>query len=395
MVLWLTVFAVSVLLLVYTFVGYPVAMWIWSRLWPRPTAPLPGWQPKVAMIVVAHNEGRRIVDKLRSCLAQDYPQQHLHLVVVSDGSTDDTVQQVMSLDSQRVSLIELAQRGGKAHGLNQAVAHCDEEVLVFTDARQRLNREAVSSLVHALSDPRMAVVSGELMFRADGRGDMADGGFAHGIDAYWRYEKFIRKAEAAVHSTAGATGALYALRRSVFRPIPTHTILDDVLIPMQACLAGGRVIFESGALAFDTPSQDIAAERRRKVRTLAGNFQLVALMPELLLPWRNPIFVQFVSHKLLRLLAPWAMLAVLVSSAVLAVHAPLFAVFLAVQLLAYGLVLAGSLWPVILRWKLIRLLQAFVALNAFAVLGLLEFFMNRRAHLWSSSTVGEGGGRQS
>jgi poly-beta-1,6-N-acetyl-D-glucosamine synthase len=373
------VFWASVALLVYTFAGYPLGIWLWSRWSPRPIRPQAGWQPRVAMIVVVHNEGQRILDKMRSCLAQDYPATCLRVVVVSDGSTDNTVDRVKGLGEPRVVLHELLDRRGKANGLNEAVALCDEDVLVFTDARQMLNPQAVSHLVQTLSDPAVAVVSGELVFRSEG-----DGGFAQGVDAYWRYEKFMRKAEALVHSTAGATGALYAMRRSDYVPIASQTILDDVAIPMQACMAGGRIVFDARAQALDAPSKDIAAERRRKVRTLAGNFQLVALMPSLLLPWRNPIFLQFVSHKLLRLLAPWALLGALVSSAILALSSSFFMAVFMVQTAAYTLVLAGFLWPALLRWKPARLLQAFVTLNTFALLGLVEFVTNRQAHLWSS-----------
>ncbi len=384
----LAVFWFSLLLVVYTFAAYPLLVWLWSRLWPRSLRPVASWQPRVAVVLVVHNEAARIEAKLRTCLQQDYPADRLRVVVVSDGSTDDTAARVRALNEPRVLLHESSQRRGKASGLNAAAALCDDEVLVFTDARQMLNAQAVSHLVHSLSDPEVAVVSGELVFRTE-----PGGGFGQGVDAYWRYEKFIRKAEAAVHSTAGATGALYAMRRRAFKPIAVQTILDDVAIPMQACMDGGRVVFDARAQAYDTPAADVAAERRRKVRTLAGNFQLVALMPALLLPWRNPIVVQFVSHKLLRLLAPWALLTLLMSSAVLATSSPVFAAFFIVQLAAYLLVAVGAFWPAVLRWKLIRVVQAFVMLNAFAVLGLMEFLTNRQAHLWSKPGQAEPGGQ--
>ena len=139
-----------------------------------------------------------------------------------------------------------------------------------------------------------------------------------GVGAYWRYEKWLRRHESLVGSTVGSTGAIYALRRELWRPLPAETILDDVLAPMQAVLAGARVIFEGSARAFDRVSPIGKAEFQRKTRTLAGNYQLLRLQPRLLLPFVNPVWLQFVSHKLGRLVVPYALCAVFVSSAVLA-----------------------------------------------------------------------------
>ncbi len=377
-----TAFWLALLLLAYAFIGYPALMALWARIRPRPLRPQP-WAPRVALVIVAHNEAQRIRAKLQTCLAQDYAPHLLRVVVACDGASDGTAAIVGQAAEARVTLLNFAQRRGKAACLNDAVAACDEEVIVFTDARQMLNVQAVSSLVHSLSDPKVGVVSGELVFASAAVRD-----FGQGVDAYWRYEKFIRRNEAEVHSVPGATGALYALRRSAFRAIAPQTILDDVAIPMQACMAGQRVIFDGRAIAFDEPSQAAAAERRRKVRTLAGNFQLVALMPSLLLPWRNPIWLQYVSHKLLRLLAPWAMLALLLSTALLATQgSAFFQAALLAQALFYALPLAAWLRPGWRSWKPARVVQAFVALNGFAVLGLWEFLTNRQAHLWSAGAA--------
>ncbi|MBL8331298.1 MAG: glycosyltransferase family 2 protein [Rubrivivax sp.] len=379
-------FWAAALLVVYTFVGYPLLMAAWARWRPRPLRPQP-WLPRVAVVVVMHNEAARARAKLASCLQQDYPADKLQVVVVSDGSNDDTAEQIRSLHSPRVRLLAFEERRGKAACLNDAVAACDEEVIVFTDARQALNPRAVSHLVETLSDPTVGAVSGELLFVPEGVRE-----FGQGVDAYWRYEKSIRRSEASVHSVPGATGALYALRRSAFRAISPRTILDDVAIPMQACLDGLRVVFDGRAQAFDQAAAAIEAERRRKVRTLAGNYQLIELMPQLLLPWRNPILLQFVSHKLLRLLAPWALAAALLASAVLAAQGvPLFAGLLAIQLAFYGLALLPWVLPAGRSFRLARVAQAFVALNGFAVLGLFEYLGNREAHLWRKAPTAESG----
>jgi len=247
----------------------------------------------------------------------------------------------------------------------------------------------VRSLVENLADPDIGAVSGELMLVRD---DMTP--FGEGVDAYWRYEKFIRQREGLVHSAPGVTGALYAIRRICFWPIPGHTILDDVAIPMQAVRAGYRVVFDTRAHASDQASKSPAQERLRKVRTLAGNYQLMAMKPWLLLPFVNPIFVQFVSHKVLRLVAPFAMAALLLANATLAAGPAAFAIFLAIQLVGYALPLVGRMVPAVAQMRVTKLASAFVLLNGYAVLGLLQFLSNRDAHLWQSHTPATGDGRK-
>ena len=154
--------------------------------------------------------------------------------------------------------------------------------------------------------PRSAAVSGELVLDCEAGASASSAG--EGVGAYWRYEKWLRAHESAIDSMLGATGAIYAMRRACWRPLPEGTILDDVLAPMRAVLAGWRVVFEPRARAFDVTAPDVAAESRRKTRTLAGNYQMLALEPRLLVPGRNRVWLQYVSHKLGRLLVPWALL---------------------------------------------------------------------------------------
>lgn len=385
------VFWSALALLFYTYAGYPILLALRARGGGRPPQRRAGWQPTVTILVVVHNEAARIAAKLDSCLAQDYPRDRLRVLVVSDGSTDTTADVVAGYASRNVRWLPCAQRRGKAACLNDGVAACDDEVIVFTDARQRLSTDAVSRLVAVLSDPAFGAVSGELVFVKD-----EASAFGEGVDAYWRYEKFIRRHEALLGSVVGVTGALYALRRECFRPIPPQTILDDVAIPMQVVMQGRRVGFEPGAIAFDRPARDVGQERARKVRTLAGNFQLLQLFPALLLPWRNPLFGALLSHKLLRLVAPWAMLAALLAHAFLAWSgSPFFMALWVPHVGAYVLGLLGAVPGLGERVKLVRIAHAFLVLNWFAVLGLREFLVNRQAHLWKVNTISAGPGSTS
>lgn len=373
------IFWLSLALVVYAYAGYPLLLTVWARLRPRPLVHDAAGAPSVAIVVVGFNEGKRIGAKIESCLAQTYRRGAVRVVIASDGSTDDMGTVVAGYAPRGVTWLPFSERRGKAACLNDAAAACHEDVIVFTDARQRLHPEAVERLVNALGDPRFGAVSGELVFEADDAS-----GFAAGIDAYWRYEKFIRRQEAETGSVVGVTGALYAIRRACFRPIPVQTILDDVAIPMQVVMQGYRVGFEAGAMAYDRPSTQVDQERLRKVRTLAGNFQLMQLFPRWVAPWSNPIWVAFFSHKLARLLAPFAMVTGLLANAVLSLDSAFYAACLVGQLLFAAAAWAGRPNGPARTVRIARLAHAFLTLNAFVVLGLIHFLRHRDAHLWAA-----------
>jgi cellulose synthase/poly-beta-1,6-N-acetylglucosamine synthase-like glycosyltransferase len=330
------------------------------------------------LIIAARNEAARIGRKLDSCVALDYPKESLRILVASDGSDDTTSEVVGAYADRGVDLLPFPVRRGKAACLNDAVASSDGEIIVFTDARQELDAHAIRFLVENFADPKVGAASGELVFRTEGIT-----GFGEGVDAYWRYEKFIREQESRLHSVVGVSGALYALRRECFREIPADTILDDVVIPMNAVMQGRRVVLDNRAKAIDLPSRDHRQEKVRKVRTLAGNYQLMTAHPGFFSPLRNPIFFQLVSHKVLRLLCPFCMVLLLIANALLAPRSHAYQALLAAQLLAYALPALGVLSP-FGKWKVVKLATAFLLLNWFAVLGLVEFLRNRNAHLWDS-----------
>jgi cellulose synthase/poly-beta-1,6-N-acetylglucosamine synthase-like glycosyltransferase len=370
---------VALAALAYTFAGYALLVAVWAKLAPRPVRRA-AFQPRVAIVIVVHNGAAVIGRKVRTCLEQDYPPGKLRVLVASDGSSDATCAVVEALGDARVELLAFPRRRGKAACLNDAVARCAEEVIVFTDARQPLDPLALRHLLANLGDADVGAVSGQLVFERD---DMT--AFGEGLDAYWRHEKFLRRTEGRIHSAVGVTGALYALRRECFRELPADTVLDDLLIPMNVVLQGRRVVFEDHALVFDRSSRDGREERSRKVRTLAGNFQLVSRHPGLLSPWRNPIALQFASHKLMRLAAPLALAVALVANVALAGEGPWFAAMLALQLAGYGCAALGMLWPRANGLRPVKLANAFLTLNWFVVLGFVEFVSNRRAHLWKKA----------
>jgi poly-beta-1,6-N-acetyl-D-glucosamine synthase len=290
--------------------------------------------PGVSVVIAARDEARRLPARIENILQSDYPQDRLHIIVASDGSTDDTAEALAPYGS-RVTLL-LLPASGKAGALNAAVRATSHPVLVFADARQRFAPDAIRRLVSHFADPSIGAVSGELIL------DPGASTIGEGVGGYWAYEKWLRRRESIVGSTLGVTGAIYAMRRTLWRPLPADTILDDVLAPMRVVLAGYRVTFDDQARAFDETAKDAATELRRKSRTLAGNYQLLAREPRLLVPILNPVWLQFVSHKVGRLLVPYALVAAFASSAWLASSALFYAAAFAVQVGFYGLAAYGA-----------------------------------------------------
>jgi cellulose synthase/poly-beta-1,6-N-acetylglucosamine synthase-like glycosyltransferase len=298
------VFLVCTAFVVCVLIGYPVVLGLQARLGTRPVRKRP-LVTSVSVLLPVHNGEPWLKAKLESLLALDYPRDQIEILVVSDGSTDRTVEIASAYVSQGIRILAVP-RGGKAAALNAALAEARGEILLFTDVRQHLEPAALRELVACFADPEVGVASGELILVSG-----SSGGAPVGL--YWKYEKWIRKHLAAIDSFHGATGAIYAMRRELARPVPVDTLLDDVYLPLGAFFAGYRVVFEERARAFDRVTA-LEDEFRRKVRTLAGVLQIVRLYPALLGPTRNRMWFHFVSHKLFRMLLPWALLAMAVSS---------------------------------------------------------------------------------
>jgi cellulose synthase/poly-beta-1,6-N-acetylglucosamine synthase-like glycosyltransferase len=336
------VFWTSAFVIAYVYAGYPLLLAAWARLRPRPvrkrTPPggSPAW-PSVSIIVAARNEAVRLPARVENLLALPYGGAR-EIVVVSDGSTDQTAA-ALSRYAPLVRLIEVP-HGGKPMALNAGVAAARGDILVFADARQQFSPGTLTALVSNFADPEVGGVTGELILDCESGSSASTIG--EGVGAYWKYEKLLRRKESLVRSTLGATGAIWALRRSLWRPLPPDTLLDDVLAPMRAVLEGWRIVFEEDAIAYDRAAPDAAAEARRKRRTLAGNYQILAQEPRLLVPFANPVWLQYLSHKVGRLLVPWALVGTLVSSAALATSGAIYAFALAAQAVFYGLALVGA-----------------------------------------------------
>jgi biofilm PGA synthesis N-glycosyltransferase PgaC len=363
-------FWIAALLTAYAYFGYAAWLWVLSRIRPWPL--LRGtFQPTVSIVMVVRDEESTLLRKLENMASLDYPQERLELIVVSDGSKDATEEILSAAHSQRRRVLVFNESRGKAARLNDALAVATGDVVLFVDARQEIERDALRLLMENFVEDSVGCASGQLML-----GDRSSGEAEQGMGIYWRVEKKIREWESASGSVVGATGALYAVRRSLLVPLPPDTILDDVLLPLHVAQQGARVIFDERARAWDSPDLGGAREFRRKVRTLTGNYQLLQIAPWVL-GESNPLRFRFVSHKLVRLIVPFALAAMLVSS--LLVAETFYRVAFFVQLFFYALALIT--FSDMRRGPLPRLANAvltLILLNSAAVVACVKFLTGKK-----------------
>jgi poly-beta-1,6-N-acetyl-D-glucosamine synthase len=283
----------------YLIVGYPLILSRWRRFGP-PIRKDHGFTTTVSVVLAVYNGAQFLQRKLENILALDYPADLLDIVVVSDGSTDATVEIAQSFANRGVRLF-VVPHGGKASALNAAIGRATGDILLFVDVRQTLAPDALKQLVANFADPTVGAVTGELRFMHSQRvGEAAD------IDLYWRYELWVRQQQSQIDSIFATTGCIYAMRRNLATPIPPDTLCDDAMIPLQILLKGYRVIFDPEAVAFDYGEIE-GGEFRRKLRTLAGAWQVWARLPQLFSS-KNRMLFHFLPHKLGRLLLPWLLL---------------------------------------------------------------------------------------
>jgi poly-beta-1,6-N-acetyl-D-glucosamine synthase len=378
------IFWFSLTAIFYTFAGYPLAVYLLARLRSRQVTKS-YITPSVSVVIACLNEEKNIVARLENLLASDYPEELVEVIVVSDGSTDNTVAKVEGCDKDRVRVFHYAEQKGKPTALNLGIENAAGEIIVFADARQSFEAVAIKELVANFADQRVGAVSGAYLM-SDNRGSTV----GEGVGFYWKYEELIRKSEALVGSVIGATGAIYAIRRRLWQPLPPETILDDVYTPMRIAMQGYRVVFEERALAHDVMAKSAAREFSRKVRTLTGNYQLCQLMPRLLLP-TSGLLLQFFSHKLMRLVAPIFMLLLFIANVLLAAPADFtaeaffYAAILTAQMAFYLSVWFG--WLLSKRNRKVRLFNVayvFSVMNAAALVGLFYFLFSKR-NVWVRS----------
>lgn len=303
---------VSLASLLAVWVVYPLVMWVLASIAApnRRGDPTGIDAPTVSIIIATREDDAAIQRRVDDCAHCSYDPAKVEVIVAMDprGTGETLGNAPRSFGG--CAVVTGDEPGGKSATLNAGVGAAHGEILVFADTYQRFEPDAIHHLVAAFADPRVGAVSGSLELR---RGE----GTRSLVERYWAYERTLRRNESHVHSAVGVIGPIWALRRSLWTPLPANLILDDVYTPMRVVLQGHRVAFSEHARAHEMRRPSIGHEYRRKVRTLTGVIQLCAWLPAVLLPLRNPIWPQFVFHKLLRLLTPYWVLAILIWAAAL------------------------------------------------------------------------------
>jgi cellulose synthase/poly-beta-1,6-N-acetylglucosamine synthase-like glycosyltransferase len=374
------IFWLSLAGILYTYAGYPVAIWMLARLRPRPWK-VASSNPSVSIVLAVHNGVALLPRKIQQLLGLDYPNIR-EIIIVSDGSTDGTAELLAQRQPSHFKNIVLKEHGGKATAVNAGAARATADAILFVDIRPEIAPGAIQRLVDNLADPKVGCVAGELILRQGGH----DAASAAVGGLYWRYEQWIRKCEAVFDSPVGVYGGFYAIRRELFAQLPAGLILDDMFQPLSIIRQGYRSVLDPQAYVFDTWPERVEGEFHRKVRTLAGNFQLFQLAPWTLTP-QNPVLFQLVSHKVMRLIVPYLLALLLVSAIVLSTASPLFAAIAAIQILGWTVAVTGLRFRIPVLHRIAAPASALLLLNAAAVAGLYRFLCTRGPlwKIWNSS----------
>jgi cellulose synthase/poly-beta-1,6-N-acetylglucosamine synthase-like glycosyltransferase len=357
----------------YTYLGYPLLMYLRSRhepdIWRQQRT-----LPSVSIIVAVHNGARVLKNKIDELRALDYPKNLIEFIVVSDGSNDGT-DRILEEQSVVKSIIN-HERRGKAAALNSGMKNATGDILLFLDIRPQVTSTSLNVLLTNFADPAIGCAGGQVLLREDGHDQVTK---AVGT-LYWRYEQWIRNCESRVDSATGVYGGFYAVRRTLATVLPEDTILDDMLQPLSIVRQGYRSVIDVRAVVYDVWPKSAQNEFNRKVRTLAGNFQLIRLAPWLLTR-KNRVRFQLISHKLFRLLVPALVVMVAISSAMLSFHSKWYVAIVSAQLIFYSLAAFGALGHIPVVFQIAGACRAFCILNCAAIVGFYRFLFTR-GPLW-------------
>lgn len=328
--------------------------------------------PSVSIVIAVYNEEDVLEDRIANCLSVDYPLEKLEILIASDGSTDRTNEIAARHAGERVKLIALADRNGKAFALNQAIPQARGEILLLTDSNTTYEKGAVRKLVRHFRDPAVGGVCGELRVRPF---DEATAGES----VYWKYENVLKFMESRLDMTLGANGGIYAIRREAFRSIPDGTIVDDFVVFLNVRKAGFKTLFDPEAVAYERSAPSLRDEYRRKVRIGAGDLQAIGLAARFLSPTAGAVSFSFWSHKVLRWLVPFLLVGLLVANAALARESRFFLAALGLQGVFYAAAIAGSIFS---ACKWFKLPYYFVSMNTALLHGFVRYAIGTQKGTW-------------
>ena len=304
-------FWLSILLIAYTYIGYPVLLALLSTLKREPEL-MSGASTSVTILITAYNEEAVIAKKLENSLAIDYPKEQLHIFVAADGSSDRTVEIVERFASRGVELSFLPQRNGKMAAINRAISQVSSEIVLFSDANNMYEPDVVSKLIEPFADPTVGATTGAKLIIPDGNSLSG----AEGI--YWKYESWIKKNETRLTTCTSAVGEILAVRRNLYNAPPGNVINDDYYIALDLIRRGYKIFYVPEARSFEYASATMQDEMVRRARMNTGKYQAISLSWTSL-PFHRPLVVwQIISHKFLRALLPFDFLGAFFASFLLA-----------------------------------------------------------------------------
>ncbi|WP_458206774.1 glycosyltransferase family 2 protein [Haladaptatus sp. NG-SE-30] len=371
------VFIIGLSTILYTYVGYPLALLMLSKFMQQDEESYSGFRPSVTMIVAAHNEEAIMKEKLENTRAIEYDGR-FDCIVVSD-STDTTDALVEQYAGSRTRLLSLEERRGKSYALNRAVAKATGDVLVFSDANTMYDSNAITELVAPLADDTVGLTTGSLRL-VDAEGKSTE-------SSYWKYELGIRKLESKLGTTVSANGGMLALRQKDFDQIPEAALTDDFIVVLQQAISGRRIVFVDSAKATEQTTGDLWQEYKRRIRIGAGNYQSLVWYRTLLSPRHGLIAFEFFSHKVLRWCLPAVLLLVLLSNAVLALLVPslLVTTLLVGQLACYIAAVVGMMSPRARSLTLFGIPAYFLSMNLAFASGFMRFLSGASIDIWTST----------
>ncbi len=375
------IFWCSAFLIGYGYVFYALLLAIWRRVSP-PTSPLFSDElPSISILIAAYNEERAIKARIQNCLALDYPNDKLEVVIASDGSTDRTNEIVESLAKSRhnVRLLDFEERRGKVNAINAAAPHCRHNVLLFSDATSHFETSLAKKLVRHFASDAVGCVCGNVIF-TNAAGSKT--GELEGV--YWKLETFLRNREGERGSTLGATGAAFAMRRKLWRPCPANALVEDLVMPMKILEQGYRVNFEPEAIARETAAEKVDEEFERRRRIGAGAIQSFFLLLPMLNPLRGFPAFAFFSHKVLRWLTPLLMILALLTHGALASRSDAYRLLLIPHIGFYTLAVIGLLVGRKNRiYRILSLPYYFVSMNAALLWGYCRYIRGTQKVTWN------------
>ncbi|MFN4258903.1 MAG: glycosyltransferase family 2 protein [Gemmataceae bacterium] len=379
------IFWLSLAGLFFTYAGYPFIIWCCARLFGKKPAPPARTDdlPRVSLLIAAYNEEAVIAERIDNALRLDYPADKLEIVIASDGSSDATNDIVRRYAPRGVRLLAYPARRGKATVLNDSVPRLSGDIVIFSDANTFFDPDAARRLVRWFHDPRVGMVCGRLVLIDPQHGRNVDG-------LYWKYETFLKQCENRLGALLGANGAIYAVRRPLYRPIPANTILDDLLIPLLAVLRSGKgLLYDDEAVAREETPPHLTSEFHRRARIGAGGFQSIFVLWKLLHPRHGWLAFSFFSHKVLRWFSPFLLIILLLSNALLLTK-PWYQFTMLGQLGFYLLSsLVYQLPSGIRLFKPLRMTTMFTGMNLALMVGFWRWLKGNQKGTWKRTERSE------